>query len=478
MADVRFTNNPLEYTNLDGVIVTEKSPVPSIIRRGANNVIFIGQFERGPKDSPQRFSSISEIQDLYGNNPAYSGQKALRLKAWSNLYIIRAVANDAVKATITQTVATKDLITLTAKYAGVYGNGITAVITDGTNANTKKITISEGDYVEVFDNLVINGKTDPELAEMFRTSTLVDVTGSHVTDNIENATLELATGSDGSIASSDYQSALENGNVNASGKIYVADDNSAAVKSVLANYIKTNKSGICCLAPVSLDASVADAVAEADTLLDQEGRVLYAYNPIKYNVQGVIEEESPSLLLASILSLTPPSVSPAAAENRNYTQTAVGTKFALTDAKVLQLKQSGIIAFEDDEDLGVRVRTPVTGNEQFSITRRRMSDFLIGTLARYLKNYQNQPNSFINRASIRAAVIAFDEGLIADGILPTEADAGVPVLQIQTEGTTTPTEQAQGIQKIVYKRRIFAEMRFIVLETTIGEGVTVENVGA
>ena len=52
------------------------------------------------------------------------------------------------------------------------------------------------------------------------------------------------------------------------------------------------------------------------------------------------------------------------------------------------------------------------------------------------------------------------------------------MLQIQTEGTTSPTEQAQGIQKIVYKRRIFAEMRFIVLETTIGEGVTVEQVGA
>ena len=159
MADVRFTNNPLEYTNLDGVIVTEKSPVPSIIRRGANNVIFIGQFERGPKDPPQRFSSISDVLDVYGDNPAYSGQKALRLKVWSNLYVIRVVAADAVKAKVTQTVSTKDLITLTAKSAGVYGNGIKAVITDGTNSNTKKITISEGGYVEVFYNLVINGKS-------------------------------------------------------------------------------------------------------------------------------------------------------------------------------------------------------------------------------------------------------------------------------------------------------------------------------
>ena len=125
----------------------------------------------------------------------------------------------------------------------------------------------------------------------------------------------------------------------------------------------------------------------------------------------------------------------------------------------------------------MRVRTPVTGSAQWSITRRRMSDFLIQSLSRFLKNYQNNPNSLLNRASIRAAIQAFDDGLVADRVLPTAEDAGVPVLLIQTEGTTSPQEQAEGIQKIVYKRRIFAEMRFIVLETTIGESVTVENLG-
>ena len=338
------------------------------------------------------------------------------------------------------------------------------------------MTITEGDLREVYDNLVINGKTDAELAEIFRTSSLVVVTGSHASDAPENATLNLATGSDGSAASTDYQSAIENSNVSASGKIYVADDSSAAVKAVVANYVKTNRNGICCLGPASPDATVADAVAEADTLLDQEGRVLYAFNYIKYNILGVIEEENPSFLLASILSVTPPNISPAAADNRIYSQTAVGVKNNLSDGQIITLKDAGIIAFEDDEDLGVRVRTPVTGNENFSIIRRRMSDFLIGSLSRYLKNYQNQPNSLLNRASIKAAIIAFDENLVADGILPSAADAAVPVLLIQTEGTTSPVEQAQGVQKIVYKRRIFAEMRFIVLETTIGEGVTVEEV--
>ena len=82
----------------------------------------------------------------------------------------------------------------------------------------------------------------------------------------------------------------------------------------------------------------------------------------------------------------------------------------------------------------------------------------------------------LNRASIKSAILAFDAGLVADGILPTERDAGVPVLLIQTEGTTSPDQQAQGVQKIIYKRRIFAEMKFIILETTVGESVTVEEI--
>ena len=106
-----------------------------------------------------------------------------------------------------------------------------------------------------------------------------------------------------------------------------------------------------------------------------------------------------------------------------------------------------------------------------------MNDFLVTSLSRFLKNYQNHPNSMLNRASIKSAIQAFDDGLVKDKVLPTESDAGVAVLLIQTEGTTTPTEQAEGIQKIVYKRRIFSEMRFIVLETTVGESVTAENVG-
>lgn len=476
MAQPYRTSNPLDFTKLEGVIVSEQNPVPSVIRAGANAAVFIAQFEKGLQDTPQRVGSISEMQSYYGANQAYGGNKALRLKGWSNLYVTRAVANDAVAATTTQTVATKNLATFTAKYKGKYGNNIKVVITDGTNATTKKITVTLGNEVEVFDNLSLAGMTDTELAELFRTSKLIVVTAAHVSDNISNAELDLATGSDGNISSTDYDRAIKKSNINVAGKVYFTDDQSAGTKSALANFIKSERNGICVLGASSLDDTVATVVADASTLQDTEGRVLYAYNPVKYNILGVIEEENPVFLVASLLNLSAPNVSPSAAQNSVYAQTAVGVKNQLTRTEYITLREAGIMALEDDQDLGVRIRSSVTGSNNWSVIRRRMNDFLVDSLARYLKNYQNQPNSLINRASIKSAIISFDEQLVADGILPTARDAGVPVLLVQTEGTTTPDEQAQGIQKIVYKRRIFAELKFIVLETTVGESVTVENV--
>ena len=473
--DVRRTQNPLEFTAHDGIVQTEQSPIPSVTRAGANSVVFLGQFEKGPENDPTYVTNPSEVPGIFGDNQAYSGLKALQLKDWSRLHVVRVVASDSVKASVTQTVSTKDLATFTALYKGKYGNDIKVVIADGTQANTKKVTITLGSIKEVYDNVVTNGKTNAELAEIFRGSQLVVVTDSHSTDNLENANLSLASGDDGSISSTDYQTAINNANINRSGKIYIADDHSAAVSAVLANYVKTNKDGICVLAPSSLTTTVADAITQAENLLDANGRVMFVYNPVRYNIQGVITEESPDYLLASILSLSSPHVSPAAAENRIFTTASVGVKYNLTLAQRIQLLEAGIMNFEDDQTLGVRVTTGVTGSPEWSVVRRRMNDFLLNSLSGYLKYYQNNPNSFANRAYIKAAIIAFDESLVADGILPTQDDSGVPVLLVQTQNTTTAQEQQRGIQKVIYKRRIFTEMRFIVLQTSVGESVTVEN---
>ena len=478
MPEVYRTDNPLQYKDLDGVIVTEKSPPPTVVSAGSNNCIFIGQFERGPVNSPRLVASISELQSIFGNNPVYSGNKALRLKKWSNLYVTRAIAVGAVKAKWTQTVSTQNRITFTAKYQGAYGNKITINISNGSTTNTKKVTVGFGDILEVYDNLELAGKNNNELAEIFKASTLVDVTNTHASsepDNVSNQ--KLATGTDGAIAATDYTTALQNSNVRVSGKIFFTDDQSAGVKAALSNFVKLERTGQCILGPVSLNTTVAEAITEFNLYKDNEGRVLFFYNPLKLNVEGVIEEESPVFMAASILNLLPPHKDPSAATSVAYTQTAVDTKFNLQRGDQRLLLNAGINSFENDADLGIKLVSGQTGNPAFSILRRRMSDFYINSVARFLKNYQGEPNSQINRSAIRAAIMAFDESLVFNGILPgnDEVETGKAV-SIRTEGITSDTERAEGILKVEIKRRLFAASRFIVLIATIAESVVVEEV--
>ena len=468
MPEVFRTDNPLLYTQLDGVIVTEKNPPPTVVSAGANNCVFIGQFERGPENEPAYLSSISELQSLYGSNQAYSGNKALRLKRWSNIYVTRAVAAAAKQA---EKDFDADKLTVKAKWKGKYGNNIKITIAQGTEAGTQKLTASEGDIVETFDNIEFAGKTNDELTEIFQSSTLILVTDAHATiDPTNTADEALAGGLDGDVSASDYKEAIEASNVNVAGKVFFTDDQSAGVKANLANFVKTEQNGQCVVGPEALDTSVADAITDYDLVSDQQGRVLYAYNPVKLNVEGVITEGSPVFMLASILSNTAPHISPAAASVRAYTETAVGVKFNLSRAQLIQLKNAGILGFEDDPDLGVKPVSADTPNPEMSVVRRRMSDFYINSITRYLKNYTNVPITAINKQSIIAAIHSFDETLQSNGIVPAndEVREGL-AFKVTTDGVTSDAEERQGVLKIRLERRLYAADRYLVLQTTISE---------
>ena len=478
MPAVFRTQNPLQYTELEGVIVTELSPPPALVSAGSNNTVLVAQFEKGPEKESRFVSSVSELQSIFGDNLAYGGNKVLRLKKFNNLYVIRVVAAAAAKANWTQTSGVNQLATFTAKYKGKYGNSIKVTIADGSTSGTKKVSFSLGTVLESFDNVETAGKTNSELKEIFRSSSLVDVTGAHATEDIVNvASQALATGTDGVVAPTDYTNALNDaGSIPVSGKVYVSDLQTAAVQAVMANFVKTSQDGQCVIGPSSLDTSVTDAIAEFAILKDNKGRVLYVYNPPLFNVEGDIEAESPAYLAASILSLTPPHVSPAAARTVDYTQTAVGTKFNLSRANLISLRKAGIMQFEDDSSLGVKIVSGVTGNPEFSVLRRRMSDFYINSVANYLKNYQDEPNSVVLRSSIKSAIQAFDETLVRARVLPGDEEVtSGKAFYVETEGITSDHEKAMGILKIILRRRLFPAASFLVLVATISESVLIEE---
>jgi hypothetical protein len=70
--------------------------------------------------------------------------------------------------------------------------------------------------------------------------------------------------------------------------------------------------------------------------------------------------------------------------------------------------------------------------------------------------------------------VAFDDGLIRDGILPgdNEVQNGSARL-IDTDVLNTDLSIGQGFFKILVKRRLYSAMRFIVFQIEIGETVVV-----
>ena len=111
-----------------------------------------------------------------------------------------------------------------------------------------------------------------------------------------------------------------------------------------------------------------------------------------------------------------------------------------------------------------------TPNPEMSVVRRRMSDFYINSITRYLKNYTNVPITAINKQSIIAAIHSFDETLQSNGIVPAndEVREGL-AFKVTIDGVTSDAEERQGILKIRLERRLYASARYLVLQTTISE---------
>ena len=475
------TNNPLLYTQLDGVIVTELSPPLGVVNAGANNAVFLGQFERGTSERAVLVASIAELETLFGSNPNFSGSKALRSKGFTNLYVVRVVSSSAVKASLTlQTSANQDIITFTARDFGAYGNGITIEVIAGSTANTWSVNVSDGVETETYTDISVANKDTAEINAIFGSSKLITASGVSINELEAQAKTPLANGDDGQVAPSDYTDALTNANVNVAGKIYFADSQVSAVNTALSNHVKTEQDGICVIGAESNAINVADAISDYANYADPDGRVIYAYNHVGYlNELGDVEFESPVYTLASLISLTPPHVAVNSASNASFTRHAVAVNQDLLRGSNIQLTNAGIQAFENDDQLGVRIVSPVTSNPNITLLRRRMSDFILSTISRFLKQYQGEPNSVETRSAIRGAIQDWYKVQVRNGVLPSddELESGKAFL-VETEGLTTDLEKAQGIVKIKLQVRLFASARFIVLIATIGENVVVEEQGA
>ena len=474
------TNDPNLFDDIDGIIIDETAPPPSIQGVASNTAILVGLFQRGIQELKQ-VTSIGEFHELFGKS-SFSGNKQLKNKKFGRLKIIRVIASDAVLATKTFDASATPTLKFDAISKGAYGNNLKVTIETGS-VSGKKYTIEDTNSnavlsSEVFDNIAIADI----VASTFSSSQLVVVTvvdtGADPDDTVATA---LATGSDGAVADSDYESALVLAEQERAGNVVFFDVYTTARNVFLKTHVADtqDKMVIVCGDPGD---DRATAITDAALNRDTDGRIIYAWPYIKTTIDGAIELVAPGSWAASIFSQTSPHIALSFTENSKFLGGIVDLEFKENRAGYIALDEAGIMAFEQDLDIGFLIKNAVTtqilSSSKKTILRRRMADFLTDSIALFLKNYQNDVNSTAKRNEIKAQIVDFDQRLIRDGILPGEQDVkdGSPVL-IDTESLNTDSVIAAGKFKILYKRRIFSSMRYIILQAEIGESVIVTDIG-
>lgn len=481
MSGIYRTNDPNQFARIDSIVIDEKAPPPSIGGVPTNVVIMLGQFERGSEELSLAISSTGSLFEQYGDNDLYSGNLALKNKKFSSLRLIRVVASDAVTAS--DNLVTSE-IDVEALYKGAYGNSIKVKIEPGSDAVGKKYTISDtsdGAVLpdEVFDQVVLVGKTQQQLDEIFGASKLVKFVAlaaitSEPADQVATA---LTSGSDGTLADTDYETALVKAEQERAGNLVFLDQYNATRNGYLEVHVASTQDKMCIICGGEND-DVATVSADAANFRDADGRIIYGWPWVQTSINGANVWQNPASWIASAFSQTAAHVSLAYISTVQYYAGVSDLKYKVGRNDFITLNDAGVAGLQFDPDVGIKIRNAVTthliNDQKRPILRRRMADFLTNSIAYFLKAYDNDVNSAGKRDEVKSGILDFDARLVRDGVLPgvNDVQSGDPLL-VDVESANTDDVVAQGKFIILYKRRIFSSMRFIVLRAEIGTGVVV-----
>lgn len=472
------TNNPLEFDEVDGIVIDEQAPDPQVQGAGTGVAILVGQFERGDQllDS---ISSLQSFQEIYGKSDSYLGNIQLKNKKFaSGMKVIRVLAAAAAKSQLlADDGASTDLLQFDAKYKGVYGNSLSIEIVAGTTSGVK-IVLRDNNALTVlqsesYDNYLIADGVAP-----FADSKLVDVTLlASSAEPALAAETSMASGADGTIVDTEYETAIALAEAEGAGNILFLDEYNSARNAYLKTHAGLTQDKMCLLAGAESD-DVAASVAAVATLRDTDGRLVYCHNWVQTLVGGVATYTSPASWYASILSQSPAYTDPAYAGNAKYLFGVLALKNNLTRSDYKSLMEAGVSSFEFDSDLGFKVKSGVTtqiaNSSKLTVLRRRMADYLSNSIAKFLKVYQNDVNSLAKRTAVKGAILNFIKTQEDLAILPKDSEVnGGAAKLVDIETLNTDVTIAAGKFYIQYKQRIFSSMRFIVLRAEIGESVVV-----
>jgi hypothetical protein len=235
-----------------------------------------------------------------------------------------------------------------------------------------------------------------------------------------------------------------------------------------------------CIITGAAGDSVATEVTDVASYRDTQGRIIYSYPYVYTNINNVETLVQPSSFYASLLSQIAPNIDPSYVGNAQYLAgiDSLDVAVPLQNSDYINLMNAGISAFTVDAEFGIRVMsgvvTQIANSSLIMVFRRRMADYICQSLGVFLTNYQGGVNSLKNRNNANIAISTFNTKMEKAGLVPSDAEVSTGKASIiDTNSLNTDDTVAAGQFLIIYKRRIYSSMRFIVLQALIGESVVV-----
>lgn len=503
-----------------GLYIQELRPSPIVSGKLNYGTGIAGVCVRGPKDrvievnSPARFLEVFGGRD-YGAGGAIVGEiwKALLNKQFGKLFIVRAVAAAAVKASFTWETAAAGggtaVLRIDASSEGIWGNDVKFKVSDASDGDANKwnLTIKYLGRVVKYENLNISstndnlaatvGTDDGRLVDLVKvaagrpvnTAATVDGADADAFVNLGEtvAAFTSVEGDDGVIDDSDFTAsgraiavlAAYKG-VGGPGHVFVAGRSNAAIRSALLTKAAASNDREFLMCPDSNSVTKDTWITEAASLRDD--RVALEFNhPTTLDPEtGETITVEPHSWAASILAQTDADVHLGDIDNKQFLAGITGLTYALEDGDYDDLDAAGINALERHHSGGFvfvsGVSSDLTTNNR-QLDGRRTKDLLISGISGRLEGSNKKPNTAKRRAADKKAIeawlidlakaeryVALDENGRPDFVVRNELDAN------------TKAGWAQGIQKTFVQVRTIPQNLIAKLEFEGGPAVTVTKV--
>ena len=284
--------------------------------------------------------------------------------------------------------------------------------------------------------------------------------------------------------------------------VWSARQSNAVRRALRSNAIDASANGLfgrmaCIRAPMNTTKQAAQSnLAEPGVGAYRDQRVIYCYpnastfipiiarrgtaGGVGFTADGIVDVGFDGFV-ASILSQLPPEENPGQATT--FTTGIVGLESGsnvqnFEEPDYVAFKASGIAALRMDDGLAI-IQSGVTSVDPSvypalkNINRRRMADFIQDTIARLCKSYAKKLNTQARRKALTQAVRAFLDTLLSKTAPESQRIAGYT---IDEKSGNTPQTLALGIFRLIINVRTLSSLDAIVLATTVGEAVEVEEV--